>query len=75
MSVGKAAAGVFVTIDAKVVATASSTGSVGVVFLDGIEQDVKVNNKTIIKKCLMHRLYSFSEQIKILDVIRVKERE
>lgn len=69
--------GVLVTRDANVVATASSTGKVGIAVLDGNEQDVKAsnNNKAIIKKYLIRRLYSFSEQINIADVLRVKERK
>jgi hypothetical protein len=64
-------------MDAKVVATASSTGNVGIMVLDGNEHDVRINNnnKAIIKKYLMYRLYSFSEQIDVADVLRVKERK
>ena len=48
--------GVFVDgIIARVVATASSTGIVGVGFLPGKEQDATVNRLTmLIKNCLMH---------------------
>jgi hypothetical protein len=63
------ARGVFVTKDAKVVAMASSMGTLGVALvLLGREQAVKVTNKKIIKKYLMRRLYSFSEQFDIYDV-------
>ena len=56
-------------IIASVVATASSTGKVGAVFRLGKEQAVKINNNPMfIKNCLMHRLYSFSEQINMMDV-------
>lgn len=54
---------------ARVVATASSTGIVGVGFRLGREQDAKINsNKILIKNCLMRRLYSYSEQINPADV-------
>lgn len=67
-------AGVLVEIDASVVAIASSMGRLGVAVRPGNEQDVNSStNKRIIKKGLMRRLYSFSEQINIRDVIRVKE--
>lgn len=46
--------GVFVAgIIASVVATASSTGRVGVVDLLGNEQDAKMNRVTVIKNCLI----------------------
>jgi hypothetical protein len=66
-------AGVLVDNDARVVATASSTGKRGVVVFVGREHDVKINSNKIIKKYLMHRLYSFSEQIDCVDVNWVKE--
>ena len=59
----------FVTKDASVVAIASSMGILGVAgVLLGKEQDVKVNNKNILNKYLMRRLYSFSEQIDFASV-------
>ena len=60
--------GVFALMPASIVATASSTGKVGVCVLDGIEHDVKINNIKIVKKRLMRRLYSFSEQIDVVGV-------
>jgi hypothetical protein len=67
-------AGVLVDNDASVVAMASSMGRLGVAVLVGNEQEAKSSiNGAIIKKYLMHRLYSFSEQIKVGDVIWVKE--
>ena len=68
--------GVFVAgIIANVVATASSTGNVGMDVRFGSEQLVSIkNSKPHIKNCLMLGLYSFSEQINFRDVIRVKER-
>jgi len=60
-------------MDASVVATASPTGKLGVVVFEGMEHDVRINNKKIIKKCLMCRLYNFSEQIDVIDVLREKE--
>ena len=66
--------GVFVTRDASVVAIASSIGTLGVAaVLFGKEQDVKVNNKNRIKVYFMRGLYSFSEQINFVGVLRVKE--
>jgi len=67
-------AGVFVAKDANVVATASSTGKLGGDVLEGIEHDDNINIIKIFKKRFMRRLYSFSEQIDIMDVLRVKER-
>lgn len=59
---------------AKVVAIASLMGMVGVAVLDGKEHAAKIiTNITIVKKYLMRRLYSFSEQIDSVDVLRVKE--
>lgn len=47
-------AGVFVVREASVVAMASSIGMPGVADLEGSEQDVKINNRTLTaKKCLM----------------------
>jgi hypothetical protein len=60
---------------ANVVATASSTGKVGVAVLAGKEHAVRIKNIVIVKRRLMQRLYSFSEQINSADVIRVKERK
>jgi hypothetical protein len=67
--------GVFVEgINASVVATASSTGRLGVVVFVGREQDVNMNRITILNKnCLMRRLYRYSEQFYAADVLRVKE--
>jgi hypothetical protein len=45
--------GVFALTPASIVATASSTGKLGVCVLEGIEHDVKINNIRIIKKRLM----------------------
>lgn len=61
-------------IIASVVATASSTGNVGVnVLLVGSEQPAKTNKSTIpVKNRLMHGLYSFSEQFNSCNVIGVK---
>jgi|KBSSwiStaDraftv2_1062776.scaffolds.fasta_scaffold3191887_1 hypothetical protein len=68
--------GVFVIMEASVVETASSTGNVGAVVLDGNEQDVRIsNNKIIVKIYFIRRLYSFSEQIDAQDVLRIKERK
>jgi hypothetical protein len=63
-------------MEASVVETASSTGNVGAVVLDGNEQDVRIsNNKIIVKIYFIRRLYSFSEQIDAQDVLRIKERK
>lgn len=60
----------FVTNDASVVATAFSTGMVGIAVLDGMEHDVKINNTGINKSFLIRRLYSFSEQMNFMDVLQ-----
>ena len=66
--------GVLVIMEASVVETASSTGNVGALVLDGNEQDVRINNnKIIVNIYFIRRLYSFSEQIDARDVLKVKE--
>jgi hypothetical protein len=69
-------AGVFVPMEASVVATASSIWrpGVGEGRIPGREQDARMNTiKKNLKNCLIRRLYSFSEQINDGDVIREKE--
>lgn len=68
-------AGVLVTMDASVVATASSIpGRLGVAVRPGNEQDVKtITINRIDKHRLIGRLYKFSEQIDCRGVLRVKE--
>lgn len=46
-------AGVLVAIEARVVATASATGMVGVMVEDGMEQDVRIREISINKRTLM----------------------
>jgi hypothetical protein len=70
--------GVLALIPASVVATASSTGKLGVCVcgLPGMEHDVKIDNNRIHKKRLiMRRLYNFSEQFNSADVLREKEKK
>jgi len=68
-------AGVLVAIEARVVATASATGMVGVMFDDGMEQDVRITEISINKRTLMRSLYSFSEPIDFVSVLRKEEYE
>lgn len=68
--------GVFVEgIIASVVATASSTGKVGIDALFGNEQPARIkDSRTHIKNCLMLGLYSYSEHFDSCHVIGIKER-
>jgi hypothetical protein len=68
------ARGVFVTNDANVVAMASSIGTFGVDTVRlGREHELTINNENISMRYFMRRLYKFSEQFNIHDVLRVKE--
>ena len=68
MKVGMAR-GVLVTNDASVVAMASSIGTLGVDTVRlGKEHELSINNKNIIKRYRMRRLYKFSEQFDVHDV-------